>query len=124
MKKDTRVFMKNSRSARCLLINCNGRTNLVSSSAKTLKNSSCIIQIRGLTDDLILQRNERVCCEYDSIGPRLRNRHSFPNSIPERELAKCKCPAEFFFYARRGDFKFESAFVEQCSASRRTGCQH
>ena len=82
--------MKNRRSARSLLINCNGRTNLVSPSAQALKDPGSIIQIHGLTDDLILQRNQRVGRKHDSVGSGVRNRHTLSNGVPERELAQRK----------------------------------
>ena len=116
--------MKNGRFTQCLLVDCNGRTNLVSSSAQSLEYLCCLTQVCRLTDDLILQRDQRVSGKHDGIGARLCNGHSFSNGVPERDFAQGKSRTEFFRNARRGDFEFESTFGQQCNASGRTGCQH
>ncbi len=116
--------MKNGRFTQCLLVDCNGRTNLVSSSAQASEYLRGLTQIGRFTDNSIIERDQRVSRKHDGVGARLCDRHSFSNGVPERDFAQCKGRTEFFRNARRGDFEFESTFGQQCGASGRTGCQH
>jgi len=87
VKANTRNVMKNRRSSRCLVVNENPRTNLVGSSAQAPKYLRGLVHIRWLTDNFILQRDERIGCEHHGIGTCLRDGHSLTDGIPERELA-------------------------------------
>ena len=74
--------MKNGRFTQCLVVNCNGRTNLVSSSAQSLEDLCGLTQICRFTDDSIIQCDQRVGGKHDGIRARLCDSHSFSNGVP------------------------------------------
>ena len=101
--------MKNGRFTQCLVVDCHGRTNLVSSSTQSLEDLRGLTQIGRFTDNSIIERDQRVSRKHDGVGVRLCDRHSFSNGVPERDFAQGKGRTEFFRNARRGDFEFKSS---------------
>ena len=82
--------MKNGRFTQCLVVDCDGRTNLVSSSTQSLEDLRGPTQIGRFTDNSIVERDQRVGRKHDGVGARLCDSHSFSNGVPERDFAQCK----------------------------------
>ena len=93
-------------------------------SAQGAKNCERVVQITGFADDSMIECDESVCCQDDSVWLRPRNGESFANCVPQSELANGKCPNRTLFDSRRNTLEVVTSLREQFAATWGSGGQN
>ena len=93
-------------------------------SAQGAKNCERVVEISGFADDPMIECDESVCCQDDSVWLRPRNGESFANCVPQSELTNGQSTNRTLPDSRSNTLEVITSLREQFAATWGSGGQN